>query len=279
MASVVFRIPEIELPEGVFVEACQALIHTVLLNRALGPLRPELREIDTLGLRYACLNDSSLVSLVDNFLATLAKRTEVIGPNLRRTRFSVVFVAQVSRGSFLGISTGTEKREWERWNFSVLSNSGEVAPQPSSAANPSAAAPHHRASASSSSSSSSSSLESLGSESSAVRQALIAREAIEASIASIASLASERTAHIPAIDFESKFALFYKFELQLPPPAPAPAPAPAAAAAPAPAAASSSSAEASGEASTAAPSSSQALPVRWLGDMASFLRRGPPSMF
>lgn len=312
----VFRTMDLqEVPEAYFDASCRLIIQTVLFNRALGQLLPKICEIESLGLRFCAIPDDGLQALVDGFLAALRTSMVEIGPNIRRARFAVSFYKHVSRGSFLGISTGTDKREWERWQISVISNNGEFLPpvavasspgegthssggerwlpgalpslptdlagtapsssttvlrtEPSAAARASAPdtrvgdgsevaaastsgpafAPDH-ASAASSGADSVASCRSM-----AARQAVALRETLETAVLQIAAMASERTAHVPPIEFDSRFSLFYKFTLLASePPSPA--------------------ITKPGAAETAR----HPAGTRWLGDMANLLKNGPPMM-
>jgi hypothetical protein len=107
-----------------------------------------------------------------------------------------------------------------------------------------------------------------GSDSMATRQALAVRKTLEETVLQIAAMASERTSHVPPIEFESRFSLFYKFELRLSAPQPAKSAGEAAAATPGKAS----------DADATAEGSARPVGTRWLGDMANLLKNGPPMM-
>ena len=117
-----------ELPAAALEDACRVAIHSILFHRALGPMTPRVRELDDWGVRYCSVPDGALDAFVDSFVEQVPSQLRRVGPKLHRVRFQVALYRKVKRGSFLGISTGVDKRVWETWGVSLLSNAGETMP-------------------------------------------------------------------------------------------------------------------------------------------------------
>lgn len=146
--------PPQELPAAALEDACRVVIHSILFHRALGPMTPKVRELDDWGVRYCSVPDEELEAFVDSFVEQVPSQLRKVGPKLHLVRFQVALYRKVKRGSFLGISTGVDKRVWETWGVSLLSNAGETMPSLSLASSlgPSLSSRRGRAGASSASS-------------------------------------------------------------------------------------------------------------------------------
>jgi len=89
---------------------------------------PQVRELDEWGVRFCAAPDPGLDAFIERFVTGIPAQLHTVGPNLERVQFVISLYKNVKRGSFLGISTGVDKRVWERWCVSLLVNSGGTMP-------------------------------------------------------------------------------------------------------------------------------------------------------
>jgi len=113
-------LPEIEVDESLVKDALRALLHTVLFNRALGPMVPVEHDSDVLELSYLRCGvievDRAVEDAVHRFYKSLQQGRRSNGGASGQLHLSFFFVSR--RKSFFGMAK-EERVCWERFIFPV----------------------------------------------------------------------------------------------------------------------------------------------------------------
>jgi hypothetical protein len=238
-----------EVPVAALEDTANVVLQTIFFHRALGPLLPSVRFLSRWGVRLSVIGDEQLDQLVARVIDEFPRVAEAVSPSTKRYRMQVAFYNNVKRGSFLGISTGTDKKVWERWSISILAHSGPVLASPLGGlvvptppvppTLPALAHPPSGPSASAMQDTSASSnpfskrldeddddddVRNLKRTSTALpehlhmvhSEPLAAQMGMQGAIMAVASRAASRLSHMPPIDFDTDKSLFYKFEVFFP---------------------------------------------------------------
>ena len=102
-----------------FKDALRCLLHTIIFNRALGPLRPCERDCETMRLSYACCGLDGVDEQIERAIDFFSKRMRPCGPDLYRGTLELSFSEQRRKSSFLGFSTKQTLVKWEQWRIRV----------------------------------------------------------------------------------------------------------------------------------------------------------------
>ena len=117
-------LPEIEISLGCCNDALRALLHSILLCRALGEVTPRAGTCRTYPtLSYAICPEADLE--VEKIIERVKKDSErtFVGPDLSRAEIIVSFYEKRERSALLGLVSAEEKYFWEHWILPILINS------------------------------------------------------------------------------------------------------------------------------------------------------------
>ncbi|GBG24366.1 Transient-receptor-potential-like protein [Hondaea fermentalgiana] len=129
MANVVqHELRALEVDEAQVREAVEAVVHTIIFNRALGDVEVEERELLHFPtLSYVRCGAKVIENTVAEALDGLEDRLELIGPDLVRGVVEIAFFDSRQRKGFLGLGAVTETRVyWERWRMPVVVHKGSL---------------------------------------------------------------------------------------------------------------------------------------------------------
>jgi len=117
-----------EVDEAQVHEAVEAVVHTILFNRALGEVEFEEKRLQKFpSLSYIRCDADQVRAAVDDALDNLDDRLELVGPDLVRGHVEVSFFEVRQRKGFLGLGGPTEARVyWERWRLPVVVHKGSL---------------------------------------------------------------------------------------------------------------------------------------------------------
>ena len=118
MANVVtFMLPEIEIYENHVKDALRSILHTIIVNRSIGPLHTRMMPCELFGLNYATTNHPDEKQNVDSAIGRFQTIITRSNNNLIKDCFLLEFYETKIESTFLGVSTRTKKLLWEQWKI------------------------------------------------------------------------------------------------------------------------------------------------------------------
>eukprot|EP00943_MAST-04B_sp_MAST-4B-sp1_P006768 g6768.t1 len=118
MANVVtFMLPEIEIPENHVKDALRSILHTIIVNRSIGPLHMRMMSCEMFGLNYPTTNQPEDKQNVDSAIGRFQTVITRSDNNVVKDCFLLEFYETISESGFLGVGTRTKKLLWEQWKI------------------------------------------------------------------------------------------------------------------------------------------------------------------
>ena len=118
MANVVtFMLPEIEIPENHVKDALRSILHTIIVNRSIGPLHIRMMSCEMFGLNYPTTNHPEDKQNVDSAIGRFQTVITRSDNNVVKDCFLLEFYETISESGFLGVGTRTKKLLWEQWKI------------------------------------------------------------------------------------------------------------------------------------------------------------------
>lgn len=120
-----FILDELQVGRDSCSDALRAVLHTIVLTRAVGPVTPragKCSSYSTLGYARAGIPEAELAvdEVVERFASTRGNKRN-IGPGLTKGEIVVSFYEKRERSSLFGMVGGGEERlYWEHWFLSVV---------------------------------------------------------------------------------------------------------------------------------------------------------------
>ena len=166
-------------------EVARALIHTILFNRALGPLKPREHYCDLFDICYAKIDDIDIDRLVEDAVERLSQSLRIVGNGTAKGRIAVTFYEKKKRKGFLGLTTVEDQVNWEQWIISIVVNRQKLSSGADFAAD-------------------------------RMRQAHQTEKIITQRMLQILTLVNEKKEHLPNVSLNSKKAMVFDFKISIP---------------------------------------------------------------
>lgn len=116
-------LPEIEVDAFQVKETLRILLHTILFNRALGPVTPREYDSDLFDITYVRCGSVEADKTIEEKIELFVQSTKhVSSSELHRGQVLLSFYERKVKRSFLGLLPSEEKIYWEQWVFPVLIN-------------------------------------------------------------------------------------------------------------------------------------------------------------
>ena len=104
MANVVtFMLPEIEIYENHVKDALRSILHTIIVNRSIGPLHTRMMPCELFGLNYATTNHPDEKQNVDSAIGRFQTIITRSNNNLIKDCFLLEFYETKIESTFLGV--------------------------------------------------------------------------------------------------------------------------------------------------------------------------------
>jgi len=118
-----YALPEVEVSIENLGDAVRAILHSILLTRALGEVTPragKCKHYPTLG--YAKCGDADVE--VENLVERVKRESErkPVGPDLTRVDIIVAFFERREKTGLLGLVSSEERVYWEQWIVPLVVN-------------------------------------------------------------------------------------------------------------------------------------------------------------
>ena len=107
------------LPQFQVKEALRCLLHTILFNRALGPVRPREVDSELFDVSYVRCGVVSVDKRIEEAIEAFSNALQ-LNTATSRGRIVLSFYEKRTRKSFFGMATSEEKLYWERWVIPVM---------------------------------------------------------------------------------------------------------------------------------------------------------------
>ena len=118
MANVVtFMLPEIEIGENYVKDALRALLHTIIVNRSIGPLHTRMVQCELLGISYPTTNYPEEKQSVDSAIGRFQTVISKSDFNMVKDCFILEFNETITESGFLGVGSRTKRLLWEQWKI------------------------------------------------------------------------------------------------------------------------------------------------------------------
>ena len=95
-------------------------MHTILFNRALGPLRPREQYCDLFDICYAKIDSIDIERQVEDAVDKLSQSLRLVGDGTAKGRIAVTFFEKRRRKVFFGFTTAEDQVNWEQWIISIV---------------------------------------------------------------------------------------------------------------------------------------------------------------
>ena len=166
-------------------EVARCLIHTILFNRAMGPLKPREQYCDLFDICYAKIDSIDIDRMVEDAVDKLSQSVRVVGNGTAKGRIAVSFYEKKRRKVFFGITTTEEHVNWEQWIISIVVNRQKISNGADFAAD-------------------------------RMRQARKTESEMTERILQILSLVNEKKEHLPPVNLNGDKAMVFDFKITIP---------------------------------------------------------------
>lgn len=103
-------------------EALRCLLHTILFNRALGPVRPREMDSELFALSYVRCGVAAVDKSVEEAIEKFSNQLR-LNRDTSRGRIVLSFYNRRIKKTFFGMSSTEEKVYWEKWVIPVVASS------------------------------------------------------------------------------------------------------------------------------------------------------------
>jgi autophagy-related protein 101 len=166
-------------------EVARCLIHTILFNRALGPLKPREQYCELFDICFAKIDSIDIDRQVEDAVEKLSQSLRIVGDGTAKGRIAVSFFEKKKRTVFFGITTREDQVTWEQWIISIVVNRQKLSGGADFAADRS-------------------------------RQARQTESIVTQRIFQILNLVNEKKEHLPVVNLNSDKVMVFDFKITIP---------------------------------------------------------------
>eukprot|EP00750_Incisomonas_marina_P013506 INCI17435.1.p1 GENE.INCI17435.1~~INCI17435.1.p1 ORF type:complete len:209 (+),score=45.37 INCI17435.1:319-945(+) len=166
-------------------EVARCLIHTILFNRAMGPLKPREQYCDLFDICYAKIDSIDIDRKVEDAVEKLSQSLRIVGNGTAKGRIAVSFFERKKRKVFFGITTTEDQVNWEQWIISIVVNRQKLSSGADFAAD-------------------------------RMKQARHTEGLVTGLILQILTKINEKKEHLPAVNLNSDKAMVFDFKITIP---------------------------------------------------------------
>jgi autophagy-related protein 101 len=166
-------------------EVARCLIHTILFNRAMGPLKTHEQYCDLFDICYAKIDSIDIDRVVEDAVERLSQSLRIVGNGTAKGRIVVSFYEKKKRKAFFGITTTEDQVNWEQWIISIVVNRQKLSNGADFAADRN-------------------------------RQARQTESLMTQRILQILTMVNEKKEHLPPVNLNSDKAMVFEFKIAIP---------------------------------------------------------------
>mmetsp|Transcript_2476 Transcript_2476/g.3730 ORF Transcript_2476/g.3730 Transcript_2476/m.3730 type:complete len:209 (-) Transcript_2476:22-648(-) len=166
-------------------EVARCLIHTILFNRAMGPLKPREHYCDLFDICYAKIDNIDIDRDVEDAVEKLSQSLRIVGNGTAKGRIAVSFYQKKKRKVFFGMMTNEDQVNWEQWIISIVVNRQILSKGSDFAAD-------------------------------RLRQARKTEDVMTSRIMQILTLVNEKKEHLPSVNLNSDKAMVFDYKITIP---------------------------------------------------------------